>query len=264
MYALVDGNNFYVSCERAFRPDLVGRPVSDLNEAMTHFASRAAEKLRKQGSTAQQLMCFIRTSPFRPDPQYSRSVCMPLRRPTADTATLVTAALAGLKAIYQPGFNYAKAGVMLMDLQAETVHQGELVFDDGRDIGGRSALMATLDELNQRFGRGTVLMASAGLAGERRALLGSMYWRGDEQWRDVVLAYAWTNIAAANGDDHSAQQRDFFEEALFVNGQGRVERSMSSSEILEAQRISSNWKIGEIIVRKKISSAANLVPSRKP
>ena len=27
MYALVDGNNFYVSCERAFRPDLIGRPV---------------------------------------------------------------------------------------------------------------------------------------------------------------------------------------------------------------------------------------------
>ncbi|RYF46171.1 MAG: DNA polymerase V subunit UmuC, partial [Comamonadaceae bacterium] len=27
MYALVDGNNFYVSCERAFRPSLNGRPV---------------------------------------------------------------------------------------------------------------------------------------------------------------------------------------------------------------------------------------------
>lgn len=27
MYALVDGNNFYVSCERVFRPDLNGRPV---------------------------------------------------------------------------------------------------------------------------------------------------------------------------------------------------------------------------------------------
>lgn len=27
MYALVDGNNFYVSCERVFRPSLVGRPV---------------------------------------------------------------------------------------------------------------------------------------------------------------------------------------------------------------------------------------------
>lgn len=27
MYALVDGNNFYASCERIFRPDLNGRPV---------------------------------------------------------------------------------------------------------------------------------------------------------------------------------------------------------------------------------------------
>ena len=27
MYALLDANNFYVSCERIFRPSLVGRPV---------------------------------------------------------------------------------------------------------------------------------------------------------------------------------------------------------------------------------------------
>ena len=27
MFALVDGNNFYVSCERIFRPSLNGRPV---------------------------------------------------------------------------------------------------------------------------------------------------------------------------------------------------------------------------------------------
>ena len=27
MYALIDGNNFYVSCERVFRPDLQGCPV---------------------------------------------------------------------------------------------------------------------------------------------------------------------------------------------------------------------------------------------
>ena len=27
MYALIDGNNFYVSCERVFRPSLNGLPV---------------------------------------------------------------------------------------------------------------------------------------------------------------------------------------------------------------------------------------------
>lgn len=27
MYGLCDCNNFYASCERLFRPDLVGRPI---------------------------------------------------------------------------------------------------------------------------------------------------------------------------------------------------------------------------------------------
>lgn len=27
LFALVDGNNFYVSCERLFRPDLNNKPV---------------------------------------------------------------------------------------------------------------------------------------------------------------------------------------------------------------------------------------------
>jgi DNA polymerase V len=67
-------------------------------------------------------MCFVRTSPFEKI-RNSRSICMPLRRPTADTGVLVSAAAAG-PAIFRPGFNYAKAGVMLMDLQADTVSQG--------------------------------------------------------------------------------------------------------------------------------------------
>ena len=27
MFGLIDGNNFYVSCERAFDPTLIGKPV---------------------------------------------------------------------------------------------------------------------------------------------------------------------------------------------------------------------------------------------
>lgn len=77
-----------------------GHPVTelrDLNEAVTKFASRGAVKLRKQGSQAGQVMVFIRTSPFRKDPQYSRSITVPLRRPSADTAAIVGTALAGLR-----------------------------------------------------------------------------------------------------------------------------------------------------------------------
>ncbi len=156
-----------IACTRSF-----GHPVTelrDLNEAVTEFASRAAQKLRKQGSLAGQVLVFIRTSPFRTDTQYSRSTTVPLRRPSADTAVIVNAALAGLRAIYQPGFKYAKAGIMLLELQPDTVQQIELDLQDDDEQEDRGRLMTTLDTLNQRYGRGTVLMASAGLAGDRRA-----------------------------------------------------------------------------------------------
>jgi DNA polymerase V len=154
-----------IACTRSF-----GRPVtelSQLNEAVTEFASRAAVKLRKQNSLAAQVMVFIRTSPFRSDPQYSRSMVVPLRRPTADTAALISAALMGLQAIYRPGYQLAKAGVMLLSLQPDSIKQMELDLqeDAARD---RGKLMLSLDALNQRFGRGSVLMASAGLKGDKR------------------------------------------------------------------------------------------------
>ena len=155
-----------IACTRSF-----GHPVTELAqlaEAVTEFASRAAEKVRKQHSIAAQVMVFIRTSPFRSDPQYSRSMVVPLRRPSADTGAIVAAALMGLKAIYRPGFKLAKAGVMLLDLQSDAVGQRELDLE-GDDEGDRGQLMAALDGINRRYGKGTMTMASAGLAGDRRA-----------------------------------------------------------------------------------------------
>ena len=47
MYALVDGNNFYVSCERVFRPSLQGRPVIVLsnNDGCAIARSNEAKEL---------------------------------------------------------------------------------------------------------------------------------------------------------------------------------------------------------------------------
>ena len=167
-----------------------GRPITelaDLTEAVTEFASRAAVKLRKQASLANQVMCFIRTSPFRDDPHYSRTITVPLRRPSSDTGTLVSAAVAGLKAIYRPGFNLAKAGVMLMDLQPDTVQQGELNLE-ADDVPQRGTLMQALDALNDRYGKGTVHMASAGLAGERRA------WAMRQERRTPAYTTCWADM----------------------------------------------------------------------
>jgi DNA polymerase V len=154
-----------IACTRSFGHAVM--ELTDLTQAVTEFASRAAEKLRKQKSHACEVLVFIRTSPFRKDPQYSRSICVPLRRPSSDTGAIVESAILGLHAIYRKGYRYAKAGVMLMDLQSDSVVQGELDLGDD-EAADKSRLMVALDSINSRFGKGTMKMASAGLAGERR------------------------------------------------------------------------------------------------
>lgn len=142
-----------------------GAPVRDLRllvEAVTSFATRAAEKLRHQDSHAAQVLVFLRTSPFRrQDAQYSRSIVMPLRRPCADTAAIVASAVAGVHAIYRPGFNLAKAGVMLLDLQPAAERQLELGLQDDEPARDRVELMKALDAINGRWGRGTMLVGQA-------------------------------------------------------------------------------------------------------
>jgi len=181
-----------IACTRSF-----GHPVlelSGLTEAVTEFSSRAAEKVRKQHSLAGDVMVFVRTSPFRKDPQYSRSIVVPLLRPSADTGAIVQAAVAGLQAIYRPGFKYAKAGVMLLDLGPDSVVQGELDFADGeslQEVAEKTRLMTALDTINQRFGKGTMKMASAGLDGDRRV------WSMKQERRTPAYTTHWEDMPVA-------------------------------------------------------------------
>lgn len=174
-----------IACTRSF-----GRPVtelSDLEEAVTMFASRAAEKLRKQGSLVSKVMVFIHTSRFRPDPQFSRSTLSPLRRPSSDTAQIVQAALDGLRHIFCSGYKFSKAGVILTDLVDGSVHQGELDLegDQQKDMG---KLMLALDGLNKRFGRGTIKMASAGAGASSRV------WTMKQERRTPRYTTRWEEI----------------------------------------------------------------------
>jgi DNA polymerase V len=178
-----------IACTRSFGHAVT--ELSDLTQAVTELASRAAEKVRKQHSLASDVMVFVRTSPFRKDPQYSRSIAVPLRRPTADTGAIVQATVLGLQAIYRQGFRYAKAGVMLLDLQPDSVIQGELDLGDDdslEEIADKARLMSALDAINKRYGRGTMKMASAGLDGDRRV------WSMRQERRTPAYTTNWADI----------------------------------------------------------------------
>ena len=189
-----------IMCSRSF-----GAPVltlDDLTEAISTFAARGAEKLRKQESVAGAVMVFVMTSPFRQrDRQYSRAVTVPLRRPTADTGLIVSSAVSGLKAIYKAGFRFAKAGVMLVDLQPAGLVQGELELLGGLDPqgrpveerDGRARLMSALARVNQRYGRGSVSVASAGTA----ARAAERSWAMKQERRTPRYTTSWAEMPIA-------------------------------------------------------------------
>lgn len=142
-----------------------GHPVRDYNslaESITLYISRAAEKLRKQQSFAGSVYVYIRTSPFKEnDPFYSNGLTIPMPTPTDDSRQLVNVALWGLKRIYRPNFNYAKAGVMLSELVPAEGVQSDL-FSTVQTSHKSEKLMMTMDSINKKMGKESIKLASEG------------------------------------------------------------------------------------------------------
>ena len=142
-----------------------GQPVRDYNslaESISLYISRAAEKLRRQQSVAGSVYVYIRTSPFKPDePYYSKGMTVSLPSPVSDTRQLANTALWALKQLYQPDYNYAKAGVMLSELQS--MHQVQMDMFSKNAISTKSiALMQAMDSINHKMGKDAIKLASEG------------------------------------------------------------------------------------------------------
>jgi DNA polymerase V len=142
-----------------------GSPVFDydsLAQSISLYVSSAAARLREQGSQAGVVFVFIRTSPFKPDaPFYSNGLSVALAVPSSDTRDLLQAALAGLKQIYQPNRAYAKAGVMLSQLQAAGTAQHDLFASKPSTLKS-DALMQAMDGINRKLGKASIKLASEG------------------------------------------------------------------------------------------------------
>ncbi len=195
-----------------------GQPIQHLDgiiEAVSEFTSRAAEKLRQQGSVAAAVNVFFGTSPFRQnDLQHQVNQTVPLVRPTADTALLVQAAVTAAKSRFKSGFRYAKAGAMLLDLSSASHQQSELdlfaIADEpssaynpeerrAGEVGplprrNRDALMKTLDTLNQRFGRDSVHLGTTNLASSGESV---RVWATKQERRSPRCTTRWDEIPSA-------------------------------------------------------------------
>jgi len=149
-----------LTCSRAF-----GKLIStlaEMEEAVSVYTSRVAEKLRRERLAAAVLTVCLTTNEFKEGPQYSNALTLKLPVVTDTTSELIRCALQGIRAIYRDGYLYKKAGVMLTGLVPAGQTQADL-FDD-RDRGKSKQLMSALDSINDRWGADTLHYASSGIS----------------------------------------------------------------------------------------------------
>ena len=157
--------------------------------AIATFAARGAEKLRQQGTVARAIQVYIQTSPFQPVPQYSATTVLPFDLPTDDTLTIAAVARQALEKIFQPGYSYMKAGILLLDLGPANIakQQGNL-FEDPENQVRRDSLMRTLDFLNEKIGKSAVMVGSQLFDPSWNACRESVSPRYTTEWSDLPIA----------------------------------------------------------------------------
>lgn len=172
-----------ICCSRMFGKRLTELPP--IKEAVATYMMRASEKLRAQKSLCKKIRVSIRTGMFNPDEaKYANGVVVDLPYPTDDVRLLTTAAVDALDRVFRPGFSYSKAEVMLLNLCQPGEYTDDLFATSQPTEATR--VMAVLDQINGRWGRGTLRTASAPTNpdwGMRREMMSQSFTtRLDQLW----------------------------------------------------------------------------------
>ncbi|PZR18907.1 MAG: SOS mutagenesis and repair protein UmuC [Flavobacterium psychrophilum] len=136
-----------IACTRAF-----DNMISDyelMAERISTYTTTVAAKVRKQNSNCQVIHVFIQSNGFRQDlPQYNAGYSIKLPFPTSSTFQLNKYAQIALKLIYREGFQYKKAGVIIMAITPDNTQQLSMFeYEDPR----HKVLMNVIDRVNTRM-----------------------------------------------------------------------------------------------------------------
>lgn len=138
--------------------------IGDFETLRTHvanYASKCAEKLRKQGTVASIVGVFVNTNAFREDlAQYWNFQEARLITPTSSTIPIVKAATDVLRSIYKQGYQYKKAGVIVMGISPNSPIQQDLFDINAEQIEKFKRLDAVVDRINKLNGSETIVIGS--------------------------------------------------------------------------------------------------------
>ncbi len=141
------------------------------------YMMRASEKLRVQNLLCKKVRVCIRTGMFNPEEaKYANGVVVDMPYPTDDVRLLTQAAVGAFERVFRSGFKYSKAEVMLLDLCQHGEYTDDLFATSQPSEATR--VMTVFDQINGRWGRGTLRSASVPTNpewGMRREMMSQSY-----------------------------------------------------------------------------------------
>lgn len=157
-----------------------------IEEATSYYVAEVADLLRQQNSAAKYIEVFLHTNSFsNSDKQYRNKIIITLEVPTNSTIKLTQEALKGLRAIFKPGYRYKKVGVNLFGLVTDSDIQTNLFYQPKKSES--SKLTKVIDELNSKFGKNRVKLATVGNREKKWALIKEhRSSRFTTQWNELL------------------------------------------------------------------------------
>lgn len=137
--------------------------LGSLEAAIATFATQAAFRLRVSGQVTKRAALFLTSNKHKPGyKRWFKEVTY--QTPTADTGHLIRTLVEELNQLYDPHQFYHRAGVMLYDfLPADGLQLDLLNQVDPMAYEKAVARMASIDQLNERYGKRTIRFAAESL-----------------------------------------------------------------------------------------------------
>lgn len=147
-----------VSCSRSFGTPVTTREA--LAESLASFAAQAAVKLRKHRMLASGCNIYAQYGSACEGNFTARTVVF--AEPTDATNEILKAISREVPALFIDGVRYRKSGMVFFGLAKSGTAQQLDLFSASRPLE-QSKLYAVIDQMNRRFGKGSIRSASEGL-----------------------------------------------------------------------------------------------------
>ena len=135
-----------ITASRSFAEDIYD--LEKLHEAVSAFAAIVSRRLRRQNGRCLSLSVYLCTNRFHNDePQRFASERATFQEATFDTLEITTGAILALNRVYEKGYGYKKAGILITDIVDGDNWQMGLFTDSGRRDRSQR-LMRVVDSIN--------------------------------------------------------------------------------------------------------------------